>query len=284
MSASDGRAIAYCLFGPKDGRPVVFHYGTPGVRLLSPQALVPLVEHGVHLLVADRPGYGGSTRRPGRSVRDVVDDVERLADAQGWETFATWGGSGGGPHALACAALLPDRVIRCASVVGPAPFDAEGLDWFADMSPGNIEEFSAAAEGEHVYRPLVERLATAAAAAMEAGDEPVSPDHHLSESDLAALRERIAEPGYATRMRETYLGGVDGWIDDCIAMTRSWGFDPGAIGVPTSVWYGSSDVLSPRGHSDWLLQHIAAAEPKAMAGGHILSPESLNDLYRWLAQ
>jgi pimeloyl-ACP methyl ester carboxylesterase len=126
---------------------MLFHYGTPGVRLLSPQAVGAAVRCGVRLLVPDRPGYGGSSRRPGRRVADVVEDIVQLADALGWDRFATWGGSGGAPHALACAALLPDRVRRCASVVGPAPFDADRLDWFAGMSAGNVEEFTRALGG-----------------------------------------------------------------------------------------------------------------------------------------
>ena len=263
---------------------MVFHYGTPGFRELSPSALEPLVRHDVRLLVADRPGYGGSTRRPGRSIVDVVDDVERVVDDLDWDSFATWGGSGGGPHALACAALLQGRVTRCASVVGPAPFDAEGLDWFADMSQGNIEEFRAAAAGEHAYRPVVERLAAEAVEAVETGQVPVSADHDLADADIAALRNRMAEPGYAYRMRQIYVGGVDGWIDDCIAMTRPWGFDPAAIRVPTSVWFGREDVLSPRAHSDWLVGRIPGAEPRSMTEGHLLTPASLDDLYTWLCR
>ena len=143
LSLGDDRTLTYCLYGPDEGAPVLFHYGTPGVRLLAPQAVHAAVRRGVRLLVLDRPGYGGSSRQRDRRVADVVACIARLADTLGWDRFATWGGSGGAPHALACAALLSDRVRRCASVVGPAPFDAEGLDWFAGMSLGNVEEFTA---------------------------------------------------------------------------------------------------------------------------------------------
>ena len=181
--------------------------------------------HDVDLLVLERPGYGTSSRWPGRLIADVVGDVVLVADSCGWDSFAVWGGSGGGPHALACAALLSERVERCASVVGPAPFEAEGLDWFEGMSPGNVEELTLAAKGEKAYRPLVERLAREAVEAVREGALPLSDDYELPASDVAALRERLADPGYLERTIAANVHGVDGWIDDCIAMTSPWGID-----------------------------------------------------------
>jgi pimeloyl-ACP methyl ester carboxylesterase len=279
----DGRTLPYCLYGPDEGVPVIFHYGTPGVRLLAPQAVRAAVRRGVRLLVCDRPGYGGSSRQRGRRVVGVVEDIARLADALGWDRFATWGGSGGAPHALACAALLPDRVRRCASVVGAAPFDAEGLDWFAGMSPGNVEEFTQARLGEMAYRPLVERLAREAVVSVEAGQLQIPPDYQLPEADLVALRGRLLEPGHRERTQMAYLGGVDGWIDDILAMTRPWGFDLAGIEVPVSVWYGPEDVLSPRGHAEWLISHVPGAERRELpTGGHLLDDKDLDNLYAWL--
>jgi pimeloyl-ACP methyl ester carboxylesterase len=279
----DGRVLTYCLYGPKHGPPVLFHYGTPGVRLLAPRHVRAAERHGVRLLVADRAGYGGSTRRAGRRVVDVVDDITQLADALGWDRFATWGGSGGAPHALACAALLAGRVRRCASVVGPAPFDADGLDWFAGMSAGNVDEFTRARLGEGAYRPLVERLAREAVASVEAGQVEVPSGYDLPDADLAALGDRLLEPGHRERTRMAYLGGVDGWVDDVIAMTRPWGFDLAQVGVPVSVWYGPKDVLSPRGHAEWLLAHVPGAERRELpSGGHLLGDRDLDSLYAWL--
>jgi pimeloyl-ACP methyl ester carboxylesterase len=140
----DGRILACCLYGPEDGTPVLFQYGTPGTMFLAPDRLRPLDDLGIRLVVPDRPGYDQSTRLPGRSVAAVADDVAFLADHLGWDRFAIWGASGGGPHALACAALVGNRITRCASAVSPAPFDADGLDWLAGMSPGNVEEFTRA--------------------------------------------------------------------------------------------------------------------------------------------
>src|SRR3954464_11493461 len=113
-------------------------------------------EQGIRLLGYDRPGYGGSTRSAGRKVADCVDDVTALADALGLERYATWGISGGGPHALACAALCDGRLVAVASLAAVAPYGAEGLDWTAGMGQSNVEEFAAVLEGETAIRPLVE--------------------------------------------------------------------------------------------------------------------------------
>ncbi|SRR6266487_595969 len=278
----DGRTLGYGLYGPGDGTPVLLHYGTPGTLHMGSDRLIPVLENRIRLLVPDRPGYGESTRYPGRSVAQVVDDVRVLADELGWDRFPVWGGSGGGPHALACAALLADRVTRCASVVGPAPFDAAGLDWLAGMSPGNIEEFTRAQAGEDAFRPLVEQLAREAVAAVKNGELPISDDYQLADSDRAALAEQLKSPGYLLRTQASCTGGIDGWIDDSFAFIRDWGFDVTGITVPVSIWYGPDDSLCPRAHTDWLAQHIPNAEHRALSGGHLLGLESLRQLYRWL--
>jgi pimeloyl-ACP methyl ester carboxylesterase len=270
------------LYNRGAARRVVFQYGTPGTRWLSPSLVEAARSADCQLLVVDRPGYGRTSRRTGRRVVDVVDDVRTVVDALRWHRFAVWGGSGGGPHALAIAAGLPDRVIAAASVVGLAPYDASGLDWYAGMSPGNVEEFHAAAQGELAYRPMVERLAAAALSSIEAGDIQVADDYELPESDRQGLAARLNEDGYLERMELTYGQGVDGWIDDSIALTRSWGFPLAAITTPTSIWFGSKDVLASREHHEYLRSVIPAAELHELPGGHVLLEDDLATIYRWL--
>jgi pimeloyl-ACP methyl ester carboxylesterase len=238
--------------------------------------------HEVQLLVLDRPGYGDSTRWPERTISDIVTDVAALADLHGWGRFAVWGGSGGGPHALACAALLPDHIERCASVVGPAPYEAEGLDWFEGMSPGNVEELTLARKGENAYRPLVERLARDAVTSARAGQISVPEQYQLPEADVVALTARLSDPGHIERIIAAHQRGVDGWIDDCIAMTRPWGFGLSDIEVPVSIWYGPDDVLCPRPHAEWLLSHVPGAERIQLRSGHLLDDDELDAIYGWL--
>lgn len=276
------RDLGYCLYGPADGVPVLYCYGTPGTMFLAPERLVPVDELGIRLLVADRPGYGASTRLPGRSVAAVVGDLAFLADHLGWHRFAVWGASGGGPHALACAALIGDRITRCAGAVCPAPFDAGGLDWLAGMPALNVEEFTRALAGEAAYRPMAEQLARDAVAAAERGDPVVPDSYDLAESDRAVLAAQAGSSGHLFRTKAAYAGGIDGSVDDVIAFTRPWNFDVGGIGVPVSIWYGQDDALCPRAHTDWLLRHIPGAEAMELPGGHLLDLASLRRLYSWL--
>ena len=276
----DGRRVAYCLYGGEAAHRVMFQYGTPGVRWLSPQLVGAAERASTALLVIDRPGYGASARRPGRRVVDAAEDAAAVLSAVGWDRCAVWGGSGGGPHALAIAARLPDRVSRCASVVGLAPPDA-GISWFAGMSAGNVAEFTAAAAGEGSYRPLVQRLAAEAVASIEAGGVQVVDDYGLPDSDRRALAVRREEPGYLDRMRASY-SGVDGWIDDGIAFTRPWGFDLTELTCPVSVWYGVEDVLGPRSHPDHLIATIPGAQRRELGGGHVLGDDELDAIYAWL--
>jgi pimeloyl-ACP methyl ester carboxylesterase len=249
---------------------------------LAPDRLLPVEELGIRLLVVDRPGYGPSTRLPGRSVAAVADDVALVADHLGWDRVAVWGASGGGPHALACAARLGGRITRCASVVSPAPFDADGLRWLDGMSALNVEEFTRAAVGEAAYRPLAEQLARDAVAAAQRGGPSVADDYDLAESDRALLAAHARAPGHLFRVKAAYTGGIDGCVDDVIAFTRRWDFDVGAIRVPVSLWYGPDDVLCPRAHTDWLLQHIPGAEAHELPGGHVLDQPGLHRIYEWL--
>jgi pimeloyl-ACP methyl ester carboxylesterase len=294
VSTPDGRVLRYCLYGPEGGRPVIFHVGTPGSRFMPPKLVEIVVASGARVLTYDRPGYGGSTRQPGRSVAAAADDVARLADAQGWDVFATAGGSGGGPHALASAVRLPDRVTRCAAVVCPAPHVEDGPDgpaglgtdsWLVGMSPGNVAEFHAAMQGEEAYRPLVEQVGRQALANLER-DEPalLSSSYDLPESDIAELRRRLTEPD-PDRLevaRMMWIDGAAGWIDDEIAMIRPWGVDLADLRVPVSLWYGPDDVLCPRGHADWLLAHLPGVEPREVSGGHVLSDDDLLGVLHWV--
>src|SRR5437016_2989692 len=144
VTTADGRVLTVREAGNPRGVPVLAHAGTPGSSLLYEPHVRDAEEKGIRLISYDRPGYGGSTRQPGRNVADCAVDVEAVCDALGIERFCVWGISGGGPHALATAALLPQRVAAAAALASVAPCDAEGLDFFAGMGEQNIEEFGAA--------------------------------------------------------------------------------------------------------------------------------------------
>jgi pimeloyl-ACP methyl ester carboxylesterase len=267
VTAPDGRALEVALGGPAGGVPLFFHHGTPGAAAV----FAPLVEQGAERnlrhIAYSRPGYGRSDRLPGRSVASCAADVAAIADALGYERFHSIGGSGGGPHSLACAALLEDRVISAGVIASVAPFDAEGLDWTADMGQENIDEFAAIQGGEEELRTYLEGMA-AAMAGPTAEQIVAALGDTVSEVDRRALTGAYGD--YLAREVEHALsGGVWGWVDDDIAFASDWGFDPASIRVPFSIWHGAHDRFVPIAHGQWLADHMTASTHLRPDQGHL---------------
>jgi pimeloyl-ACP methyl ester carboxylesterase len=216
----------------------------------------------MRLIGFDRAGYGGSDRRPGRRIADVAGDVAAILDALGVERFATWGSSGGGPHALACAYLLADRCSGAISVSGVAPIDAVGLDWLAGMGTENIAEFRAAMAGEAA---LVAYLDDGPAALARARAQEIVPSMRtvLSPVDAAVLTDELAEE-WVRSLHHGLAAGPGGWIDDDLAHIADWGFDvcaPRPGDVPVEIWQGRQDLMVPPAHGDWLVANVPGATP-----------------------
>ena len=161
VAAADGRMLMIAEWGDPDGFPVFSLHGTPGSRFVGQANASAYANVGARVITYDRPGYGGSDRFRGRRVVDCVADVSAIAGSLGIERFAVSGGSWGGPHSLAVAARLPERVTRSACVAAVAPFDMPGFDWFAGMDAVNIEEIGRALEGQDVLAREIDRMATA---------------------------------------------------------------------------------------------------------------------------
>ena len=278
VTVADGRVVRYCCYGPQTGLPVVSLAGTPGTRWERPGVVSAIGQQGLRVAVPDRPGYGGSDRQPGRTVADVAADVQAVAHVQGWARFAVTGFSGGGPHALACAALLTEQVTCCAAVATPAPPGSSGADLFVDRVPGDAEDFRLARHGEQALRPYLQDRASNALAQLGTGDpaRPTGPDQGLEAEPIAADEGRVA------RIRAAYLG-LDGWVDDVIALAHPWGFDLASIDVPVSIWSGAADTRVPRGHTDWLLAHLPTAQGYEHPGGHDPSDASFRSILGWVA-
>ena len=285
-TAADGRELAYEQWGDPDGFPVFSLHGTPGGRLERHPDESVYAQAGARLITYDRPGYGGSARHPGRVVVDCVADVRAIADALDVETFAVEGGSGGGPHALAVAARLPDRVVRARCAVGCAPFDTPDFDWFAGMDPLNVREFGWALEGEHVLLPELEReLAEMRERVAKDPSKVLGDEWDLPEAD----REKLARPEIVEVIRESteelLRGGPWGWVDDELAFLRPWGFDVAEITVPVEVRYGAQDVLVPAAHGAWLADHVPGATVVVEQGqGHLSDLDRFVELTTWLVK
>jgi pimeloyl-ACP methyl ester carboxylesterase len=285
-TAPDGRTLAFCQWGKPDGAPVFSLHGTPGSRLGRHPDEDIYTRAGVRAITYDRAGYGRSDRDAGRHVADAAADVASIADALGLARFAVMGGSGGAPHALACAALLPDRVIRCASVVGPAPYGDGGLpreQWFAGMVEGNVREFGWALEGEDVLRRELEPEARQLLESVGGdADDPLGEAYKLSDEDMDVIAQSGIRAMLAAAVQEGIGRTIDGMVDDDLAFTEPWGFEVSEISVPVAVWYGPHDTLVPTGHGEWLGRTIPGAETVVMGGGHFAVYEQLPELLSWL--
>jgi pimeloyl-ACP methyl ester carboxylesterase len=281
ITLPDGRSLTAYEAGDPLGHAVLVHHGTPCSGILADWWARDAVARGIRLIGYDRPGYGGSDRHPGRTVADVVADARALADALGVTRFATWGVSGGGPHALACAALLPDRIIAAATLASVAPFAAEGLDWLAGMGQDNLDEFGAAIEGESALRPY---LTEASAQLVAAGPTGMVEAFRslLPEVDVAVLDADIAEFMYAW-VAGGQRQGADGWLDDDLAFVRDWGFDPASIRVPLLVLQGRQDLMVPFAHGQWLASRIPGNTARLTDDdGHLTLLTEVTAVHAWL--
>jgi pimeloyl-ACP methyl ester carboxylesterase len=236
---------------------------------------------GIRLITFDRPGYGRSDRLESRQVADVAPDVEAIADELGIKEFAVLGRSGGAPHALACAALLPDRVTRAGVLVSLAPWAAEGLDWFAGMSDSNVEEFvNASTKPEELTAALVR---TAAEIRVDPASHVTTLGPELPEADQRVMADACLRDLLARNYAEALRDSADGWIDDSLAFCSPWGFDPAEVNVPVLVWHGEDDVFSPVSHSRWLADRIPNASIQIQPGAaHFAAIEVMPDVLSWL--
>ncbi|HSS81279.1 MAG TPA: alpha/beta hydrolase [Gaiellaceae bacterium] len=272
LTTPDGRTLAYVARGAEDGFPVIVCHGTPGSRYARHSDPELYARHGVKAVAYDRPGYGRSDPKLGRSVADAAADIAALADELGFERFAVVGGSGGAPHALACGALLTDRVVRVGALVTPAPSDTEDFDFFEGLADLNVKEFNAALQGRE---------------AIEAFLEPYIEGFHVDpdsviEQILAELpdvdRKLASKPEFRAVMKESFVEairqGSRGWADDDLAFAKPWGFDLEDVTVETRVWQGELDVLTPRPHGEYVASRLPNARFELLeGGGHFLDKE-----------
>ncbi|HEV2369829.1 MAG TPA: alpha/beta hydrolase [Acidimicrobiales bacterium] len=247
--------------------PLVFHHGTPGA--LTPFRAIERAAHdrGLRLVTFSRPGYGGSTRQPGRAVVDVVADTSVILRELGMKRCVVAGWSGGGPHALACAARL-DAAHAALVIAGVAPYDADGLDWMDGMGEENLVEFEAALRGEAQLRPYLvevrEHLRNVSVDGILTSLASLLP-----EVDKAVVTDEFGED-MAMSFHEALRTGVDGWLDDDLAFIKPWGFALGEISRPTAVWQGSEDLMVPFSHGRWLAPRIPGASVHLCHGqGHL---------------
>ncbi|CZR56699.1 uncharacterized protein PAC_06588 [Phialocephala subalpina] len=251
----DGRIIEYLVSGDQDGFPLVWIHGTPGAYLPVPSLVTACKKKGIKIISLSRDGYGGSSRNKGRRVVDAVVGIQAVNEHLGIERCLVGGWSGGGPHALACAARLTG-CIATLCVAGPAPYEAEGLDFLAGQSEDNIQEFHATLKGEEELQKFCGAQRSEILQSDVAG-LIAELDSLFPEVDKQAMATSPEMGQYTVDMfREALRISCDGWVDDDLAMINPWGFEFNEIKVPVLLYQGSEDKMVPYAHGEWLAKHL----------------------------
>ncbi len=268
LELPDGRLLDVQVSGPEGGVPLIFHHGTPGSVAPERSMQRAAAERGLRLVTWSRPGYGASTRQPGRAVVDAAADGAAVLDHLAADRCLVAGWSGGGPHALATAARLGERVAGALVIAGVGPFDGPGLDFLAGMGDQNLVEFGLAVQGEAALRTS---LADEAVGLREAtpADLVDGLSTLLPDVDRAVVTDEYGED-LAASFHEALRTGVDGWVDDDLAFVQPWGFALDEVAVPAFVWQGSADLMVPFAHGQWLAAHVPGAVAHLQQGeGHL---------------
>ena len=269
---ADGRVLHTYDLGPterSDELVVLWQHGTPNTGA-PPEPLFEAARSlGIRWIGYDRPSYGGSTPHPDATIATAAADARQIADQLGIGRFTVFGHSGGGPRALACGALIPDRVVAVVSVSSPAPWPAPGLDYFAGMSDGGARELRAAARGRAELQEVL--------AANEFDPESFIPADYAALEGSWSWFNGIVEAATAN--------GFDGMVADLVGAMAAWGFDPAAVSAPTLIMHGTADRMVPSSHSEWLAAHCPAAELRLQPeAGHISVLDSAPSALAWLRQ
>ncbi len=278
LRLADGRDIEFLTAGPEDGLPLVVHEGTPVGLEINSKLGAAAAERGLRIVQVARPGYVQSTPLPGRRVADIAADVAAVLDDLGSGTFVSIGFSGGGPHSIACAALLPGRCLAAASVAGVGPSGVDGLDFLAGMGPENVEEFGLAMQGEAALTPFLEK--EAASLRDITGEQIVGALAGLiSGADAAVLTGEFAD-SLAAGLRSAVSNGIAGWRDDDLAFAAPWDFWPDTQAAPIAIWQGDQDNMVPFAHGQWLAARIPGARVHLQPGaGHLtMTVTAINEI------
>ncbi len=268
IDTPDGRSLEVATIGEPSGHTVLVHHGTPSSARWA-KTLTPMTNGGgLFLVTTSRAGYGKSSRLEGRDVASVVSDARLALDYLGRGDYAVVGWSGGGPHALACAALDAPRCRAAWSLAGVVPTTVD-FDWTDGMGPENVAEFALAQEGGPEYE--AEMAAAGGAFGAATKDNVVELfGGLLSDPDKAVFESEASREEFAANMRQAFENGWRGFFDDDRAMMKDWGFDPTAITVPVAVWFGDQDLMVPRTHGEWLVENLPTSTKHFFAGdGHV---------------
>ena len=272
VPTDDGRVLHAYDVGPTghtDELVVFWQHGTPNTGAPPEPLFEAARSFGIRWIGYDRPSYGGSSPHPTATVASAAADTRRVADQLGVNRFAVFGHSGGAPRALACGALLPNRVVAAVTISGPAPWPADGLDYFKGMSAGSVRELQAAARGRAALTEVL-------------GANEFDPESFTA-ADYAALEGNWS--WFKRIVQAATSNGPDGMVEDNVIAMAPWGFDLREVTAPTLIMHGTDDHMVPSSHGEWLAAHSPAAELRLEQGeGHISVLGSAPSALAWLRQ
>lgn len=281
VKTADGRELCLEIANAGGSPTVLLCAGQPNSRHINEPWMRDAEARGIRLIGYDRPGYGESSPRPGCSVADGAEDVEAILDGLGVERAGVWGFSGGGPYVMACAALLPERFAAAGVLCSPAPYGAEGLDYFAGMGEENVENVTLMLTDKEQARAKArkqweEMMSVTPETLLEALKTLLAPvDSAVLTGEFAASTVRSIHDGLAP--------GEQGWWDDSLAMLEPWGFDVADIRIPVKVWAGRHDRFVGFQHGRWLAEHIPGAESGlSESDSHLSLLVDIGYVHEWL--
>jgi pimeloyl-ACP methyl ester carboxylesterase len=238
----DGRTVAWSEFGPEGGLPLLRVPGTPGCRYSMRADRSPWIERGLRVITTERPGFGASSPLPGRRFREPADDMAAILDHLGLDAVHVIGGSGSAPHQLALATHHPDRIRAMTVLVGAAPLEEDEID---DMIGLNTKAHRLVQHGDlDGLRKLLEPVRTATL------EDPIASFRAVMDRAPAADRAVMSDPqwqaGFAIALVEALRPGLDGWVDEAVALASPWD-DIDLHSVRTSVtwWHAPKDANAP---------------------------------------
>ncbi len=276
---ADGRVLGYAEYGPAARPPLFLFHGLPGSRLAIPEMWSGELATA-RVIAPDRPGMGISTFQPGRRLTDWVGDVRQLADSLGIQRFLVAGFSGGGPHALAVAHGLPDRVIAVGSIAGAGPIDTrDARRALKHANPANRMIFRLARTAPGLLSPIIAQHAHAMTRHPAKVVHSATQARSVPEADRLAMTDPRLEERMVAAAAEPFRQGVRGVVHEARICTESWGFDLTAIKPPVRIWHGDQDSNVPVAMARHLAEQIPGSRLTIYPGeGHLIVPKHWGEI------
>jgi pimeloyl-ACP methyl ester carboxylesterase len=273
MTLRDGRTLAWCEYGPANGTPVLRFQGTPGSRKARHPHEDSYERLRARVFNFDRPGYGASTRKPGRGFSIVADDAVELLDHLGLEAVHVIGQSGGGPHVLAFASTHPERTRAATVVVGAAPLEVEDV---ADLIGLNRDAYFAAREGFDALHALLVPVREALLKDPLGGFRDVMKDAPPEDQDV--MSDPDWQRVFVEDLREALAPNAEGWTDEGIALMSPFDFDPADARASIVWWHGEHDANAPLSAVRRLVRQIPSVDLRTWQAGHLESYRRHNEI------